>query len=230
MMRRLRWQMGYRLRRSRGQYRPTVLTLWLELVLTLMLGIVVAVAIIVVLGMRIRPVAALAARAQAENAVNRTVEEAVLLDLSQRTVGYGDFVSIQRDSDGAITALITDMAAMNVLRGQLLECVLEKLEGMHVSDIHIPLGSLLDIDVLWAKGPELKVHSMSVGTVTAEFESEFTGAGVNQTLHRIWLEVSVPLTLILPGDRVDAQVDTRLCIAETVIVGKVPQAYLGSAG
>jgi len=182
------------------------------------------------LGVRIRPVAALAAKTQAENTVNQTVEEAVLSDLSQRMVGYNDFVSIHRDGSGAITALTTDMTAMNVLRGHLLECILEKLEGVHVSDIHIPLGSLLDIDVLWAKGPELKVHSMSVGTVSAEFESEFTGAGVNQTLHRIWLEVSVPLTLLLPGDRVDTQVDTRLCVAETVIVGEVPQAYLGTTG
>ena len=200
-----------------------------ELLLTLLVGFAVAAASIAVLGVRLRPLAAAAAQAQAENAVNRLVEKAVLGDLKQRPVGYQDFIVIERDNSGAITALTTDMAAMNQLRGVLLERVLDALEGITVSDIHIPLGSLLGFDVLWARGPTIKVHSMSVGTVSAEFESEFTDAGVNQTLHRIWLEVCVPLKLILPGGRVDTQVETRLCVAETVIVGQVPDAYLNMA-
>lgn len=197
-----------------------------ELILTLLLGISVAAGAVVLLGMQMRPLAAVAAKAQAENMVNRLVEETILKDLEQRPLGYDDLVTIQRDGSGTITALTADMAAMNLLRGQLLEHLLEELGGIHVSDIHIPLGSVLDVDILWAKGPNLKVHSMSVGTVSAEFESEFTGAGVNQTLHRIWLEVKVPLTMILPGDRVETQVTNRLCVAETVVVGKVPDTYL----
>ena len=197
-----------------------------ELLLTLLLGVGVAAGAVVLLGMQMRPLAAVAAKAQIENMVNHLVEETILTDLEQRPLGYNDLVTIQRDSSGTITALTTDMAAINLLRGQLLEHLLEELGGIRVSDIHIPLGSILDIDILWAKGPNLKVHSMSVGTVSAEFESEFTGAGVNQTMHRIWLEVKVPLILILPGDRVETQVTSRLCVAETVVVGKVPDTYL----
>ena len=197
-----------------------------ELLLTLLVGVAVATVTVSLLGFRIRPLAATAARAQAENTVNRMVEEAVLTDLQQRSVGYSDFVTIQRDNSGSITALTTDMAAMNRLRGELLGCVLEKLEGIQVSDIEIPLGSLLDLDILWATGPTLKIRSMSVGTVSAEFESEFQDAGLNQTIHRIWLQVEVPLKLILPGERVETLVKTRLCVAETVIVGRVPEAYL----
>ena len=201
-----------------------------EILLTVLLGTMLAVLVIIFLGLRLRPAAAVIAKAQAENTVNRLVEEAVLADLSQRELGYSDFVTIQRDSGGNITALSTDMAAMNQLRGQLIECILGELDGVDVSAIQIPLGSLLDIDILWAKGPSLRLHSMSVGTVSAEFESEFTSAGANQTLHRIWLKVQVPLTLMLPGDRVETEVSTRLCVAETVIVGKVPDAYLNLAG
>ena len=67
---------------------------------------------------------------------------------------------------------------------------------------------------------------MTVGTVRAEFDSQFTSAGVNQTLHRIWMEVTVPMTLLLPGGRVEVTVETRLCVAETVIIGQVPDTYL----
>lgn len=200
-----------------------------EPLLTLMTAMLLAGGIVSLFGLRIRPLVATAARAQAENTVNRMVEEAVFIDLQQRGVGYSDFVTIQRDNSGAIIALTTDMAAMNRLRGRLLECVLEKLDGIQMSDIQIPLSSLLDLDFLWATGPKLKIRSMSVGTVSAEFESEFQDAGVNQTIHRIWLQVTVPLKLILPGERLETQVDTRLCVAETVIVGQVPDAYLQKA-
>ncbi len=199
-----------------------------EMILTLMLGLCVGVTAIILFGVQMRPLAAAAAKAQTQNVVNRLVEEIVLTDLGQRPLGYRDFVTIQRDGKGMITALTTNMAAMNLLRAELLNQLLTEMDGIRVEDIHIPLGSLLGIDLLWGKGPRLKIQGMSVGTVRAEFESEFTGAGVNQTLHRIWLEVVVPLTLILPGEPIETQVDTRLCVAETVIVGQVPDTYLQS--
>ena len=90
----------------------------------------------------------------------------------------------------------------------------------------MPLGSLFDLEPLWAKGPALRARAMTVGTVRTEFESQFTSAGVNQTLHRIWMEVSVPMKLLLPGGEVETTLHTRLCVAETVIVGKVPDTYL----
>ena len=104
--------------------------------------------------------------------------------------------------------------------------ILEALGEVDVSDIQVPLGSLFDLEPLWAKGPSLKAKAMTVGTVRAEFDSQLASAGVNQTLHRIWMEVDVPMTLLLPGGAVEVTVSTRLCVAETVIVGKVPDTYL----
>lgn len=199
-----------------------------ELILTLVIGLCAGLTSVVLLGAQMRPLAAAAAKAQTQNVVNHMIEEIVLTDLGQRPLGYSDFVLIERDSRGMITALTTNMAAMNRLRGELLDHLLQEMDGIRVEDIHIPLGSLLGADLLWANGPSLNLRGMSVGTVSVEFESEFTGAGVNQTIHRIWLEVAVPLTLLLPGDRIETQVDSRLCVAETVIVGQVPDTYLQS--
>ena len=80
----------------------------------------------------------------------------------------------------------------------------------------------MDSELLWGRGPTIKVRSFTVGSVTAEFESEFSTAGVNQTLHKIWLSVCVPTTILLPGQQIEVAVETKLCVAETVIVGKVP--------
>ena len=114
--------------------------------------------------------------------------------------------------------------------------VLEALDGVDVSQIQIPLGSLVDLDLLWGLGPTMKVHAMTVGTVEGEFQShsralrQFSSAGVNQTLHKIDLELAVPLTLMLPGGAVETVCETQIPIAETVIVGQVPQIFLQNGG
>ena len=194
--------------------------------LTLGVALVVAASVIALLENKLRPVVAEIAAAQAQNNMTAVVENAVTADLAARQVSYVDFVTIQRDEGGAITALTTDMARMNLLRSELTAAILDALKGVDVSDVQVPLGSLFDLEPLWAKGPALKAKAMTVGTVRAEFDSQFTSAGVNQTLHRIWLEVDVPMTLLLPGGEVETALHTRLCVAETVIVGKVPDTYL----
>ena len=194
--------------------------------LTLAVALAVAAAVITLLEAKLRPVVAEIAAAQAQNSMTAVVENAVTAGLVSRQVSYSDFVVVQRDDGGAITALTTDMARMNLLRAELIAAILEALEEVDVSDIQVPLGSLFDLEPLWAKGPALKARAITVGTVRAEFDSQLTSAGVNQTLHRIWMEVAVPMTLLLPGGEVEVPLDTRLCVAETVIVGQVPDTYL----
>ena len=95
-----------------------------------------------------------------------------------------------------------------------------------MSQIQIPLGSLLDLDLLWGLGPTMNVHAMALGTVEGEFSSEFSSAGINQTIHKIELDLVIPLTLMLPGRVVETVCETQIPIAETVIVGQVPETYL----
>lgn len=194
--------------------------------ITLVVALIVAASVIALLENKLRPVVAEIAVAQTQNTMTAVIETAVTSDLAARQVSYADFVTIQRGEGGVITALTTDMARMNLLRTELTTAILEALEGVDVSDIEVPLGSLFDLEPLWAKGPALTAKAMTVGTVRAEFDSQFTSAGVNQTLHRIWLEVDVPMTLLLPGGEVETALNTRLCVAETVIVGQVPDTYL----
>ena len=171
-----------------------------------------------------------AAQAQAQNAMAGVIEHAIWEQLGEEEITYSDLVTIQRDSAGTITALTTNTAAMNQLRAELIRVVLEALDGVDVSQIQIPLGSLVDLDLLWGLGPTMKVHAMTVGTVEGEFQSQFSSAGVNQTLHKIDLELAVPLTLMLPGGAVETVCETQIPIAETVIVGQVPQIFLQNGG
>ena len=199
---------------------------WKSWKITLLAGLLLSALTIGLLEARLRPMGAAAAQTQAQNTIAGTVEHAILAELVEQSVVYSDLVTIQRDGSGAINALTADTIAMNRLRAELVGVVLETLDGVDVSQIRIPLGSLLDFDLIWGLGPSIKVHAMTVGTVDGEFVSAFSSAGVNQTLHKIDLELTIPLTLMLPGGAVETVCETSIPIAETVIVGQVPQMFL----
>lgn len=177
----------------------------------------------------LRPVLAAAARYQVRSQVTAAVEQWAARDLQERGVDYSDFVAITRNEAGEITALSADMARLNLLRAELSAHLLERLEDSQL-ELTIPVGSLLPLEPTWARGPELHLRALALGTASAEFESEFTSAGINQTRHRLWLELSVPVTVLLPGGGEELTVDSRLCVAETVIVGQVPQTWFQTGG
>lgn len=177
----------------------------------------------------LRPVLAAAARYQVRSQVTAAVEQWAARDLQERGVDYSDFVAITRNEAGEITALSADMARLNLLRAELSAHLLERLEDSQL-ELTVPVGSLLPIEPTWARGPELHLRALALGTASAEFESEFTSAGINQTRHRLWLELSVPVTVLLPGGGEELTVDSRLCVAETVIVGRVPQTWFQTGG
>ena len=179
---------------------------------------------------RLRPVLLTAAQMQTQSMITAVAEEAILAELECRDLEYADLVRVERSETGMITAITTDMAAMNRLRSTLLDVMLEHVSKIDEEAIAIPLGSLIDSELVWGKGPSIKVKTFTIGTASAEFRSEFSSAGVNQTLHKIWLDFSIPTAVLLPGTQIEVNVDTMLCIAETVIVGSVPSYVQRAVG
>lgn len=154
------------------------------------------------------------------------IDAAILADLSERGTDYSDFVTVERDESGSIQALTTNMAEMNLLRAQLENRVFAVLDEVELSTVSVHLGSLFGSDLLWGRGPKIELRAITIGVLNSEFVSEFTEAGINQTRHRIYLDIQVPLTLLIAGGTVQTQLSTYLCVAETVIVGSVPNSYL----
>lgn len=214
------WRLKLERRLRRG------LPLW---VLTWLVAAAVMCAAVRLTECALRPVLAAAARYQVRSQVTAAVEQWAARDLQERGVDYSDFVAITRNEAGEITALSADMARLNLLRAELSAHLLERLEDSQL-ELTVPVGSLLPIEPTWARGPELHLRALALGTASAEFESEFTSAGINQTRHRLWLELSVPVTVLLPGGGEELTVDSCLCVAETVIVGRVPQTWFQTGG
>lgn len=150
-------------------------------------------------------------------AVNRLIEES--------EIGYDRLVLLQKDAHGAITAIQTNMTEVNRLKGEILTAIDGEILSIGVSEIGIPLGSLLFPSVFSGKGPVIPIRVIAVSTSDAAFESVFSSAGINQTLHRILLHATANLTVLTPLGAQSVRADSEIIVAETVIVGTVPTSY-----
>ena len=190
-------------------------------------GIGLALLVIQALEARARPLITAIAQEKTKNSVTAILNQAVENTLSSQGTLYDDFVTIQTDSRGAITALTTNPVPLNTLRTEILEDILEQVNSLDSTELGIPLGNLIGFSPASGRGPMLPVRVLSAAVPEAVFRNVFTSAGVNQTLHQVMLHVSVAVTLLLPGETLETVVEAQVCIAETVIVGQVPSAYLG---
>ena len=117
------------------------------------------------------------------------------------------------------------MAEFNRLQTAVADDVLERLGQVSASELAVPLGTLTGSPLLAGRGPKLTVKMETMGTAAAAFRDKFTAAGINQTKHQILLDVDVYVTILLPGITTYTKVSNEISVAETVIVGSVPQTY-----
>lgn len=197
-----------------------------SLLLSLLLAGAMLAALLLWFDRQLRPVLEAMAETEVCNAVTAAVNDAVAEEIVESAVSYDDIVTIETDDSGRVTALKTNMAGANLLRGKLLDAALKEVSGLSERDYSIPLGSLLQMDLFAGRGPGVKVRALSAGTAEADYRNDFSAAGVNQTLHRVILEIRVSIRIMLPGKTLNTAVSTQVCVAETVIVGQVPDTYL----
>jgi sporulation protein YunB len=173
----------------------------------------------------LRPIMTQMARVQVDQLASRVINQAIVKRISEDGVTYGSLVYFEKDIYGQITALNTDIISVNRLRADITEEVLLSLENIDTSRLAIPSGNLINSDIFSGRGPRIPLKIVPLGTVSAGFSNQFTSAGINQTRHQIMMDISVDISILLPGYSVGTQVGTQVSIAETVIVGAVPDSY-----
>lgn len=159
------------------------------------------------------------------NMVSQLVVAAVNDTIRNGEVQYDQLIAFEKDNDGRITALHSNMAGFNALQASISEDILQRMEDVSTSDLEIPLGTLTGSALLAGRGPSFTVRMQSIGSCTATFANDFSDAGINQTTHRILLNVDVSVSILLPGFRTETEVSNTFSVAETVIVGTVPDTY-----
>lgn len=176
-------------------------------------------------GAQLRPLLGSLAGTRVSNAVNRIVYTSVNEAIDSGQIAYEQLVHYEKDNEGHITMVRSNMAAFNRLQAQILDLILSRIDQVSARELSIPVGTLTGSPLLAGRGPRISVRMESVGSSTARFENQFESAGINQTKHRIVLRIDVYVSILLPGYSTVTQVTNEITVAETVIVGAVPENY-----
>ncbi|MCD7859002.1 MAG: sporulation protein YunB [Firmicutes bacterium] len=189
-----------------------------------------AAAALIVFRLRYDPVIRVLAQTQVKNTTSNLINDAVNRQIAAGNIQYDRIVYFEKDLNGSITALKTNMSEINRLKTEILDAINAEILAVDTSDIGISLGSLLLPEFFSGRGPQIPVSILSVRNSDAEFSSEFSQAGINQTIHRINMAVTVDVTVLVLGQAQSFTVSSHVVVAETIIVGQVPDTYLQTGG
>ena len=170
------------------------------------------------------------AETQVRNATSDLINDAIDRQIENQNIQYDRMVYFEKDLDGRITALKTNMSEVNRLKTDILDLINDEILAIDASDLGIPVGSLLLSEFFSGRGPEIPVQIMSIRNSDASFSSTFSEAGINQTLQQMNRLVSVDVAVLVLGRTNYFTVSSQVVVAETIIVGQVPDTYLNTGG
>lgn len=199
----------------------------------LFLIIIVAIVLIAVLSVfRVRYHGAIRSLAQTSvrNSTSDLINDAIDRQIETGNVQYDRIIYFEKDLNGKITALKTNMSEVNRLKTAILNLINDEILALDTADIGIPIGSLILPEIFSGKGPQIPVHILSIRNSDASFKSYFSEAGINQTLQQLTMDVSVDVSVLVLGKTESFTVSSQVVVAETVIVGQVPDTFLQTGG
>ena len=200
---------------------------WILFILFLAAGFFLLKTIMVT---RIDPLVSELARAKVADLASDLITQAINDQISSGNVQYQALVTLERDYSGNITALTANMQEMNRLKTQLLSTLDASAQSLAREKISVPLGNITGIQLLSGRGPDIPIKIIAISSSDAVFRGEFEDAGINQTIHRIMMDVSLELVILLPNGTESERVTTDVCVAETVLLGDVPGSYTYFSG
>lgn len=170
------------------------------------------------------------ARTQVTNSTSDLINDAIARQIELGNIQYDRMVYFEKDLDGRITALKTNMSEVNRLKTDILNLINDEILALDTSDLGIPLGSLILPEFFSGKGPDIPIKIISIRNSDASFSSSFSEAGINQTLQQLTMHVQVDVTVLVLGETKSFTVTSEVVVAETIIVGQVPETYLQTGG
>ena len=170
------------------------------------------------------------AETQVRNATSDLINDAIARQIADGNIAYDHIVYFEKDTAGRITALKTNIGEVNKLKTDTLNIINDQILNNEHSQMGIPLGSLFLPEFFSGKGPAIPVKILSIRNSDATFESTFTHAGINQTMHQLRLCILIDVAVLVLGETVSFTVCSDVVIAETVIVGAVPDTFFDTGG
>ncbi|MGI5984889.1 MAG: sporulation protein YunB [Clostridiales bacterium] len=180
---------------------------------------------IITTGNFLKSVSSEMALSDATDMITATINDKINEKMSGGQYTYDYFVNLQKDSEGNVTAISANMARINTLSSEILQEVIAATNNGEL-DLKIPIGNLLGSNILLGRGPKIPIKIIMLTSSFADFKNELSSAGINQIKHQIILEVKVQIDVLMPWEVKSTEVLSKVLIAETIIVGKVPNTYL----
>ena len=179
----------------------------------------------VLVDLSLRPLIETVNAYECQNMVTTIINTSVNEELSRADIDYSKLVDLTSNTDGEIVSVESNIVNINLLKTGISDRMERELKRLAAIDINIPVGTLTGLQLLYGKGFDLDMLLVPMGSSATRIISEFTEAGINQTRHRIIVEISVTVEAIIPGYSTRVPVSTSIVAAETIIVGRVPDAY-----
>ena len=170
------------------------------------------------------------AETQVKNTTSDLANDAIAKQIADGVIQYDRIVYFEKDLDGRITALKTNISEVNRLKTNTLNVINDEILSLDQTDIGIPIGSLFFPEFLSGRGIAIPVQILSIRNSDAFFSSDFSQAGINQTLHKLNMCVQVDVSVLILGRTSSFTVSSEVVVAETVIVGEVPDTFLQTGG
>lgn len=196
----------------------------------LLLLLAIVLAVYVLFRGKLYPVVEELAEAQVKNVTSDVINDAVNHQITLGNIQYDRIVYFEKDLNGRITALKTNMGEVNRLKTQTLTLINDEILNLEASDLGLPMGSLVLPELFSGRGPAIPMEVLAIQNSDASFSSGFSEAGINQTLHQLIMDVSVDVTVLVLGHTRSFTVSSRVVVAETIIVGDVPNTFLHTGG
>ena len=170
------------------------------------------------------------AETKVKNSTSDLINDAIDRQIDVGNIQYDRIVYFEKDLDGKITALKTNMSEVNRLKTSILNIINDEILATDSTDLGIPVGSLILPEFWSGRGPHIPVQILSISNSEASFESYFTEAGINQTLQKLIMNISVDVSILVLGRTESFTVASQVVVAETIIVGEVPDTLLQAGG
>lgn len=143
---------------------------------------------------------------------------------------YDELFSIEKDNDGNIIMIKSNVGPINEIISDVAVKIQNEIDKKGKNNVKISLGNFTGFKLLSGEGPTINIKISSTGNVETDLKSEFTEQGINQTLHKVYLQVVCEVVILTPYDNISSKVSNQVLIAENIIVGKIPSTYYNIQG
>lgn len=143
---------------------------------------------------------------------------------------YSDFIIVHKDESGNILMLESNMKNINDVISDAANRIQVSINNTKDEDIHISLGSFTGVSILSGRGYKVPIRISTIGNIKTNVKSEFTSQGINQTLHRLYLDIQCEISILTPFNTITEMINNQLILAENIIVGEIPNTYYNLEG